>query len=170
MSPTCLARGQAVADGPPPPPPGPPPSCPACVPGLGGAPHHKTDLHRFVKWPKYVRIQRQKRVLSMRLKVPPVLNQFVTRALEKNQAETLFKLLLKYRWVGGGAEICPSSTGGWGGRGHEGTGVCGVCVCAGHEGTGGWVGRGHEGTGEGAEGMRAQVGVGGRGHIRSEWQ
>ena len=113
MSPTCLARGQAVADGPPPPPPGPPPSCPACVPGLGGAPHHKTDLHRFVKWPKYVRIQRQKRVLSMRLKVPPVLNQFVTRALEKNQAETLFKLLLKYRWVGGGAEICPSSTGGW---------------------------------------------------------
>jgi len=29
--------------------------------------------------------------------VPPVLNQFVTRALDKNQAETLFKLLLKYR-------------------------------------------------------------------------
>jgi hypothetical protein len=29
--------------------------------------------------------------------VPPVLNQFVTRALDKNQAETLFKLMLKYR-------------------------------------------------------------------------
>jgi hypothetical protein len=28
-----------------------------------------------------VRLQRQRRVLSMRLKVPPVLNQFVTRAL-----------------------------------------------------------------------------------------
>lgn len=31
------------------------------------------------------------------LQVPPVLNQFVTRALDKNQAETLFKLMLKYR-------------------------------------------------------------------------
>jgi hypothetical protein len=44
-----------------------------------------------------VRLQRQKRVLSMRLKVPPVINQFMTKALDKNQAETLFKLLLKYR-------------------------------------------------------------------------
>uniref|UniRef100_A0A383VPA2 60S ribosomal protein L7a n=1 Tax=Tetradesmus obliquus TaxID=3088 RepID=A0A383VPA2_TETOB len=65
--------------------------------GLGGNPAPKRDLRRFVKWPKYVRLQRQRRVLSMRLKVPPVLNQFVTRALDKNQAETLFKLLLKYR-------------------------------------------------------------------------
>lgn len=54
-------------------------------------------MHRFVKWPKYVRLQRQRRVLSMRLKVPPVLNQFLTRALEKNAAESLFKLLMKYR-------------------------------------------------------------------------
>jgi large subunit ribosomal protein L7Ae len=65
--------------------------------GLGGAPAPKTDLHRFVKWPKYVRLQRQKRVLSMRLKVPPQVNQFMTKTLDKNQAETLFKLLLKYR-------------------------------------------------------------------------
>lgn len=65
--------------------------------GLGGAPPPKTDLHRFVKWPKYVRLQRQKRVLSMRLKVPPQVNQFMTKALDKNQAETLFKMLLKYR-------------------------------------------------------------------------
>lgn len=70
--------------------------CYRCV-GLGGAPKPKRDVHRFVKWPQYVRLQRQKRVLSMRLKVPPVVNQFVTRALDKNQAETLFKLLLKYR-------------------------------------------------------------------------
>lgn len=68
-----------------------------CASGLGGQPAPKRDLHRFVKWPKYVRIQRQRRVLSMRLKVPPVLNQFITRAVDKNQAETLFKLLLKYR-------------------------------------------------------------------------
>ncbi len=50
-----------------------------------------------MKWPQYVRLQRQKRVLSMRLKVPPVINQFVTRALDKNSAETLYKLLMKYR-------------------------------------------------------------------------
>jgi hypothetical protein len=53
----------------------------AAAAGLGGNPAPKRDLRRFVKWPKYVRLQRQRRVLSMRLKVPPVLNQFVTRAL-----------------------------------------------------------------------------------------
>jgi len=65
--------------------------------GLGGVPLPKRDLHRFVKWPKYVRIQRQRRILNQRLKVPPVINQFITRTVDKNQAETLFKLLLKYR-------------------------------------------------------------------------
>ena len=50
-----------------------------------------------MRWPKYVRLQRQRRVLSMRLKVPPVVNQFVTRTLDKNTAETCFKLMLKYR-------------------------------------------------------------------------
>lgn len=37
--------------------------------GVGGTPAPKHDLHRFVKWPKYVRIQRQRRVLNQRLKV-----------------------------------------------------------------------------------------------------
>jgi hypothetical protein len=55
--------------------------------GLGGAPVPKTDLHRFVKWPKYVRLQRQKRVLSMRLKVPPALNMFATKSMDKNQVK-----------------------------------------------------------------------------------
>lgn len=32
------------------------------------------DLTRFVKWPRNVRLQRQKRVLYERLKVPPALN------------------------------------------------------------------------------------------------
>lgn len=53
-------------------------------------------MHRFVKWPKYVRLQRQRRVLNQRLKVPPVLNRF-TKTVDKNTAATLFKLLLKYR-------------------------------------------------------------------------
>merc|ERR1712130_66916 len=54
------------------------------------------DMHRFVRWPKYVRIQRQRRVLNQRLKVPPSLNRF-TKTLDKNAAFTLFKMLLKYR-------------------------------------------------------------------------
>ena len=68
----------------------------------------KTPLNRYVKWPKYVRIQRQRRVLTKRLKararrllffystrplsrlltlplsqVPPAINQF-TKVLDKN--------------------------------------------------------------------------------------
>jgi hypothetical protein len=54
--------------------------------GIGGALPPKRDLHRFVKWPKYVRIQRQRRVLNQRLKVPPALNQF-TKTLDKNLGE-----------------------------------------------------------------------------------
>lgn len=57
---------------------------------------HSTDLSRFVKWPRYVRIQRQRAILKKRLKVPPAINQF-TRAVDKNQASTLFRLLAHYR-------------------------------------------------------------------------
>lgn len=64
--------------------------------GIGGALPPKKDMHRFVRWPKYVRIQRQRRVLKMRLKVPPALNRF-TKTLDKSTAETVFKLLMKYR-------------------------------------------------------------------------
>ncbi|KAF6161544.1 hypothetical protein GIB67_009423 [Kingdonia uniflora] len=64
--------------------------------GIGGALPPKRDLHRFVKWPKVVRIQRQRRILKQRLKVPPALNQF-TKTLDKNLASNLFKMLLKYR-------------------------------------------------------------------------
>jgi len=61
---------------------------------IGGAIRHTTDLSRFVRWPRYVRIQRQKKVLMQRLKVPPSIDQF-TRSLDKNQATELFKLLVK---------------------------------------------------------------------------
>lgn len=64
--------------------------------GVGGVPPPRKDMHRFVKWPKYVRIQRQRRVLNQRLKVPPALNRF-TKALDRNTAQTLFSILLKYR-------------------------------------------------------------------------
>uniref|UniRef100_A0A6N2N210 60S ribosomal protein L7a n=1 Tax=Salix viminalis TaxID=40686 RepID=A0A6N2N210_SALVM len=64
--------------------------------GIGGALPPKKDLTRFVKWPHVVRIQRQRRILKQRLKVPPAVNQF-TKTLDKNLATQLFKLLLKYR-------------------------------------------------------------------------
>jgi len=53
-------------------------------------------LGRFVKWPKYIRIQRQRAILKKRLKVPPSVNQF-SKTLDKNTALQLFKLLAKYR-------------------------------------------------------------------------
>ena len=56
----------------------------------------KVDLTRFVKWPEYVRLQRQKVILHQRLKVPPAIAQF-SHTLDKNTATQLFKLLNKYR-------------------------------------------------------------------------
>nr|GME08796.1 60S ribosomal protein L7a-1 [Ipomoea batatas] len=64
--------------------------------GIGGALPPKKDLTRFVKWPQVVRIQRKRRILKQRLKVPPTLNQF-SKTLDKNLATNLFKMLLKYR-------------------------------------------------------------------------
>ena len=58
----------------------------------------KTDLTRFVKWPEYVRLQRQKVILSQRLKVPPAIAQF-SHTLDKNTATQLFKLLNKYAHI-----------------------------------------------------------------------
>ncbi|XP_044417366.1 uncharacterized protein [Triticum aestivum] len=51
--------------------------------GISGALPPKKDLHRFVNWPKVMRIQRQCRILKQRLKVPQALHQF-TRTLDKN--------------------------------------------------------------------------------------
>mmetsp|Transcript_4097 Transcript_4097/g.6250 ORF Transcript_4097/g.6250 Transcript_4097/m.6250 type:complete len:266 (-) Transcript_4097:103-900(-) len=56
----------------------------------------KRDLGRYVKWPRYVRIQRQHKILMQRLKVPPAINQF-SKTLDKSQATELFKLLAAYR-------------------------------------------------------------------------
>ena len=64
--------------------------------GIGQDIQPKRDLSRYVKWPKYVRIQRQRKVLYQRLKVPPSINQF-SNSLDKNLSVNLFKLLHKYR-------------------------------------------------------------------------
>jgi len=62
---------------------------------IGGDIQPKRDLSRFVKWPKYIRLQRMKRIMLLRLKMPPAINQF-SYAIDKNQASTLLKLLKKY--------------------------------------------------------------------------
>lgn len=50
--------------------------------GIGQDIQPERDLSRFVRWPAYIRIQRQRSVLQKRLKVPPPINQF-TQTLDK---------------------------------------------------------------------------------------
>ncbi|CCE65359.1 hypothetical protein TPHA_0K02290 [Tetrapisispora phaffii CBS 4417] len=64
--------------------------------GIGQAVQPKRNLSRYVKWPEYVRLQRQKKVLSIRLKVPPAVAQF-QYTLDRNTAAETIKLFNKYR-------------------------------------------------------------------------
>jgi len=64
--------------------------------GIGQHIQPKKDLTRFVRWPKYVRLQRQKAVLYQRLKVPPSINQF-RLSLDRQTGTQVFRLLDKYR-------------------------------------------------------------------------
>jgi len=64
--------------------------------GIGQDIQPKRDLSRFIRWPKYIRLQRQRAVLYQRLKVPPPINQFKF-ALDRQTASQMFRLLDKYR-------------------------------------------------------------------------
>ncbi|KAL4908337.1 hypothetical protein BDW74DRAFT_175027 [Aspergillus multicolor] len=64
--------------------------------GIGQDIQPKRNLGRFVKWPEYVRLQRQKKILNLRLKVPPSIAQFQS-TLDRNTAAQTFKFLNKYR-------------------------------------------------------------------------
>lgn len=64
--------------------------------GIGADIQPKRNLSRFVKWPEYVRLQRQKKILHMRLKVPPAIAQFQNTA-DLNLATQIFRFLNKYR-------------------------------------------------------------------------
>ncbi|GAA6016811.1 hypothetical protein JCM8202_004437 [Rhodotorula sphaerocarpa] len=64
--------------------------------GIGQSIRHPTDLTRFVKWPEYVRLQRQKVILHQRLKTPPAIAQFAN-VLDKNTATAFFRLAQKYK-------------------------------------------------------------------------
>merc|ERR1711912_87626 len=59
---------------------------------IGGDILPKRNLNRFVKWPKYVRLQRSKMTLLKRIEVPPAINQF-SNTFDKRQASQLFRLL-----------------------------------------------------------------------------
>ena len=50
---------------------------------------------RFVKFPRYVQLQRQKRILMKRLKCPPALAQFFD-PLDKDTFRKIFRILQKY--------------------------------------------------------------------------
>jgi len=64
--------------------------------GIGNNVQPKRDLARMVKMPKNVRLQRQRRILYQRLKIPPAITQF-TKTVDKNTATDIFKMLNKYR-------------------------------------------------------------------------
>ncbi|MCJ1313078.1 60S ribosomal protein L8B [Agyrium rufum] len=64
--------------------------------GIGQDIQPRRNLSRMVRWPAYVRLQRQKKILNLRLKVPPAIAQF-THVLDRNTAAQSFKLLTKYR-------------------------------------------------------------------------
>ncbi|KAL8947212.1 MAG: hypothetical protein Q9222_006478 [Ikaeria aurantiellina] len=64
--------------------------------GIGQDIQPRRNLSRMVKWPEYVRLQRQRKILNLRLKVPPAIAQF-TNHLDRNTAAQAFKLLNKYR-------------------------------------------------------------------------
>jgi large subunit ribosomal protein L7Ae len=40
----------------------------------------------MVRWPQYIRLQRQKKILNLRLKVPPAIAQF-QHVLDRNSKE-----------------------------------------------------------------------------------
>lgn len=64
--------------------------------GIGQSVQPKKNLSRYVKWPEYVQLQRQKKILNLRLKVPPTIAQF-QYTLDKNTAAETLKLFNKYK-------------------------------------------------------------------------
>merc|ERR1711988_1435616 len=60
--------------------------------GIGRDIQHKRDVTRFTKRPRYVTLQRKRRVLEKRLKVPPAIAQF-TKTLDSNTAAKKDRLL-----------------------------------------------------------------------------
>ena len=54
--------------------------------GIGQAIQPRRNVYRFVKWPKYIELQRQKAILKKRLKIPPPIHQF-SQALDRSASK-----------------------------------------------------------------------------------
>ena len=63
---------------------------------MGNNVQPKRDMSRFVKFPKNVRLQRQRRILYQRLKTPPLINLF-TKTVDKNTGELAQTRISKIR-------------------------------------------------------------------------
>lgn len=64
--------------------------------GSGGVLKKSTSLGRLIRWPKYVQLQRQRKVLLQRLKIPPALNIF-RNACDYKFAKKLVVFLQEYK-------------------------------------------------------------------------
>ncbi|AEA39068.1 60S ribosomal protein L7A (nucleomorph) [Cryptomonas paramecium] len=56
----------------------------------------KGDLNRFVKWPLYVRIQKEKKILCSKIKVPVAIQQF-SKPLTDEIGSKISSIFLKYK-------------------------------------------------------------------------
>lgn len=64
--------------------------------GVGRDTPYKRDISRFMRWPQFVTVQRKKRVLERRMKVPAAVHQF-KQTLDRSTRTNLLKLLQKYK-------------------------------------------------------------------------
>jgi len=64
--------------------------------GRGGVMPKTKALGRLIRWPKYVKLQRQQKVLLQRLKIPPSLNIF-NAPIGRLRARAMLRLFRKYR-------------------------------------------------------------------------
>ncbi|CAD8089327.1 unnamed protein product [Paramecium sonneborni] len=62
---------------------------------IGNDVQPKRDLSRYVRWPRYILLHRQKKILLQRIKVPAAIHQF-SKTLDKNQSSKVLALLKKY--------------------------------------------------------------------------
>ncbi|CAK75908.1 unnamed protein product (macronuclear) [Paramecium tetraurelia] len=62
---------------------------------IGNDVQPKRDLSRYVRWPRYILLHRQKKILLQRIKVPAAIHQF-SKTLDKNQSSKVYALLKKY--------------------------------------------------------------------------
>ncbi|CAK86997.1 unnamed protein product (macronuclear) [Paramecium tetraurelia] len=62
---------------------------------IGNDVQPKRDLSRYVRWPRYILLHRQKKILLQRIKVPAAIHQF-SKTLDKNQSSKVLGLLKKY--------------------------------------------------------------------------